>query len=69
MRKGAMAADTREHIKKLHSITSKQRGPTRLRLELEFDDASISLNSETGVELTNQLMRHTFVMGMKARYE
>ena len=69
LRQGATVMDPKESLRKLRSLTSHQAGPTRLRLELEYDHTSVVLVPESGIELTNQLMRGTHVLGMTCRYE
>jgi DNA polymerase III subunit alpha len=70
MRQGADSEQ--QSIAKLSNLASlalKNRGPTKLRLELEFKDYKVMLDAGEDVELTNSVIRLVQTLGMTGRYE
>lgn len=70
LRQGASSHDlAKPALAKLAAIAATSKGPTKLRLELDYPDSKVILNAGQGVELTDQFVRLVRASGMTGRYE
>ena len=69
LRQGAGGGETQTTLKKLSELTTKNKGPARLRIEINYEKSKVALNAADGVELTNELIRAVQVGGLTGRYE
>ena len=70
MRQGAsVIADPKPVLNTLAKMASQNRGPAKLRIELDYPDSKVVLNAADGVELTNSFIRSIRSAGLSGRYE
>jgi DNA polymerase-3 subunit alpha len=70
MRQGAsIIADPKPALSTLAKMASQNRGPAKLRIELDYPDSKVVLNAADGVELTNSFIRGIRSVGLSGRYE
>jgi hypothetical protein len=70
MRQGAsVIADPKPALNNLAKMASQNRGPAKLRIELDYPDSKVVLNAADGVELTNSFIRSIRSAGLSGRYE
>jgi DNA polymerase-3 subunit alpha len=72
LRQGVTTEETEETqkiLQKISALTSKNKGPARLRIEINYPQSKVALAATNGVELTNELVRAIRVGGLDGRYE
>ncbi len=70
LRQGAtIEADVKVKLNQLASFAAKNKGPTKLKIELQYPDSTVVMNAAQQIELTNEFMRTVQTSGLNGRYE
>jgi DNA polymerase-3 subunit alpha len=70
LRQGATTeADVKIKLNQLASFAAKNKGPTKLKIELQYPESTVVMNAAQQIELTNEFMRTVHTSGLKGRYE
>ena len=67
-RKGASALEHTEALKSLHHVIQNRGGPAKLRLEVIYPGATVALDTDRGIELSDRLIRQLKTMQLPTRY-
>lgn len=70
LRQGASShLDPKPTMATLAELAENNRGPAKLRIELEYPDSKVLLNSANGIELSDKFIQRIRSSGLLGRYE
>ncbi len=69
LRQGATASDPKPAMTALSQMASTSKGPAKLRIELDYPQSKVVLNTKDGIELTDKFIRSIRAAGLTGRYE
>ena len=67
-RASATTKDHQQALQNLKSTVFQHGGPTKLKLEVVYPGATVALDAESGIELTDRLMRQLKTLELSSRY-